>query len=47
MSYTIEIKEEISKQNVTNSEMIAELSGFIRNNATISNTNVFFIISPF
>ena len=42
MSYTIEIKEEISKQNVTNSEMIAELSGFIRNNATISNETLFF-----
>lgn len=41
MSYTIEIKEEISKQNVTNSEMIAELSGFIRNNATISNETLF------
>ena len=41
MSYTIEIREEISKQNVTNSEMIAELSGFIRNNATISNETLF------
>ena len=41
MSYTIEIKEEISKQNVTNSEMIAELSGFIRNNATLSNETLF------
>ena len=41
MSYTIEIKEEISKRNVTNSEMIAELSGFIRNNATISNETLF------
>lgn len=41
MSYTIEIKEEISKQNATNSEMIAELSGFIRNNATINNETLY------
>lgn len=41
MSYTIEIKEEISTHKCTNSEMIAELSGFIRNNATISNNTLF------
>ena len=34
MSYTVTIKEEISKIKSTKSEMIAELSGFIRNNAT-------------
>lgn len=37
MSYTIEIKKEISEIKVTNSEMIAELSGFVRNNAYINN----------
>lgn len=41
MSYTIEIKEEISTHKCTNSEMIAELSGFIRNNATTSNNTLF------
>ena len=41
MSYTIEIKEESSTHKCTNSEMIAELSGFIRNNATISNNTLF------
>ena len=34
MSYTVTIKEEISKIKSTKSEMIAELSGFVRNNAT-------------
>ena len=34
MSYTVTIKEEISHIKSTKSEMIAELSGFIRNNAT-------------
>lgn len=34
MSFTIKIKEEISNIKSTKSEMIAELSGFIRNNAT-------------
>ena len=34
MSYTVTIKEEISNIKSTKSEMIAELSGFIRNNAT-------------
>ena len=37
MSYTITIKEEISKLEIQQSEMIAELSGFIRNNGTINN----------
>jgi len=37
MSYTIKIKEEISKIESTKSEMIAELSGFIRNNGHIHN----------
>ncbi len=32
MSYTVKIKEEISEINNTKPEMIAELSGFIRNN---------------
>ena len=32
MSYTADIKEEISKNIVSKSEMIAELSGYIRNN---------------
>ena len=34
MSYTVRIKEEISKIESTKPEMIAELSGFVRNNAT-------------
>lgn len=37
MSYTIKIKEEISNLDVTKSEMIAELSGFIRNNGVLHN----------
>ena len=37
MSYTVEIKEEISSINSTKSEMIAELSGFVRNNGNIEN----------
>lgn len=41
MSYTIEIKEEISTHKCTNSEMIAELSGFVRNNATVSSNTLF------
>lgn len=35
MSYTVKIKEEISNLDVTKSEMIAELSGFIRNNGVL------------
>ena len=34
MSFTVTIKEEISNIESTKSEMIAELSGFVRNNAT-------------
>lgn len=41
MSYTIEIKKEISSLDSTNSEIIAELSGFIRNNAYINNETLF------
>ena len=37
MSYTTEIKEEISSIRSTKSEIIAELSGFIRNNGTVEN----------
>lgn len=35
MSYTVKIKEEISNLDVTKSEIIAELSGFIRNNGVL------------
>lgn len=41
MSYTTKIKEEISTIQPTGSERIAELSGFIRNNATISDNKIF------
>lgn len=37
MSFTTTIKKEITQIESTESEMIAELSGFIRNNSTISN----------
>lgn len=37
MSFTTTIKDEISKLEVTRSEYIAELSGFVRNNASIEN----------
>lgn len=40
MSYTIDIKEEISKIKSTESEMIAELSGFVRNNGTIEDNEL-------
>ena len=40
MSYTITIKEEISKIDNTKSEMIAELSGFIRNNGNIIDQTI-------
>ena len=39
MSYTTNIKEEISKITSTRSEIIAELSGFIRNNGYINNNS--------
>lgn len=41
MSYTIEIKKEISEIKGTNSEIIAELSGFIRNNAYLNNNTLY------
>ncbi len=40
MSYTITIKEEISTIKSTKSELIAELSGYIRNNATLSSDKI-------
>lgn len=40
MSYTIKIKEEISNLDVTKSEMIAELSGFIRNNGVLHDNGL-------
>ena len=42
MSYTIDIKNEIalSNERCTNMEIIAELSGFIRNNANIKKDNI-------
>ena len=42
MSYTVDIKNEIalSEDKYTNIEIIAELSGFIRNNATIKKNNI-------
>ena len=41
MSYTIKIKEEMSRIDSTKSEMIAELSGFIRNNAHLKDNNLY------
>ena len=40
MSYTTKIKEEISEIKNTKSEIIAELAGFIRNNATITDDTI-------
>lgn len=40
MSYTTKIKEEISEISNTKSEIIAELAGFIRNNATITTDSI-------
>lgn len=40
MSYTTQIKEEIATIPTTKSEVIAELSGFIRNNATVTNDSI-------
>ena len=37
MSYTTRIKNEIAEIESTKSEMIAEISGFIRNNGYIEN----------
>ena len=41
MSYTTRIKDEISKIDNTESESIAELSGFIRNNGYIENKSLY------
>ena len=41
MSFTTKIKDEISKLKVDNSEYIAELSAFVRNNASIDNNNIY------
>ena len=40
MSFTVTIKEEIVKQKSTESELIAELSGYIRNNGIISKDKI-------
>lgn len=40
MSYTVTIKEEITKIESTESELIAELSGYIRNNSVISKDKI-------
>lgn len=40
MSFTVTIKEEISKIKSTRSEVIAELSAYIRNNGTISKDKI-------
>ena len=41
MSYTTKIKDEISKIDNTESESIAELSAFIRNNGYIENNSLY------
>lgn len=40
MSFTVTIKEEVSKLKSTRSETIAELSAYIRNNGTITNNKI-------
>jgi hypothetical protein len=40
MSFTTTIKEEISRINNTRSESISELSGFLRNNGTCTDTTI-------
>ncbi len=40
MSYTVTIKEEIVKEETTESALIAELSGYIRNNSIISKDKI-------
>ena len=40
MSYTVRVKEEISSHDCTKSELIAELSGYIRNNGVIKNEKI-------
>ena len=41
MSYTTQIKNEISKLYNTKSEMIAELSAFVRNNGNIVDNSIY------
>ena len=41
MSYTTNIKNEISQIENTKSEVIAELSAFIRNNANFENSKMY------
>jgi len=43
MSFTTVIKNEISKIDVTKSEMIAELSGFFRNNMTLDEQEMYLL----
>ncbi len=40
MSFTTDIKDEITRINNTKSESIAELSGFLRNNGTYNDENI-------
>ena len=40
MSYTVKVKEEISTIKSTKSEIIAELSGYIKNNSTFHEKKV-------
>ncbi len=40
MSYSVKIKEEISTIKSTKSELIAELSAYIRNNGTITKKEI-------
>ena len=40
MSFTVKVKEEISTQNNTKSEMLAELSAYIKNNGNIENDKI-------
>ena len=40
MSFTVQIKEEISHIDSTKSEKIAELSGYIRNNSSIVKNKI-------
>ena len=40
MSFTVKIKEEISNIKSTKSEIIAELSGYIRNNGIFQDNKV-------
>ena len=40
MSFTVQIKEEISKRERTKSERLAGLSGYIRNNSTITKNKI-------